>query len=365
MNFTCRTEQLKSAIAMLGRVVPTKPHKEILRAVKFTSDGGQISIEGNDGENALRMVIACTNADAGSGLLEFSRLRPVVDSLIEPEVTFDIGENTTKITSGSSKFSLGCGRTEEFPAFPTAEGRTKIAMNSGEWVSAIERLEPFSVPPAAQNWRGVCIQSDDKNGIVAVASNASGGALGFEKLDARIEGPDIQAFVSERGSKLISAVLYGQPGDAEIRFSDAIVSVSSPMGEAICRLNEGKFPQWRKIYDVHANFEASCLREPLLQALTQATIPLTDTSRRLMLNFNDNTLTLRAAVASEEAEVKIPFAWDDQEFECTYSGDLLKNVVQAFPQGSHIKLLLVADEDPIRLESGAIGFLIAGMERQA
>lgn len=364
MKFTCCTEHLKQAIAMLSRVVPAKPAKEILKAIKFTTGNGSVSIEGNDGENALRMQVLAIIDEAGAGLLEFSKLRPIVDSLIDGDTRIELAATSARILCGSSKFTLGCGRTDEFPAFPSNEGRTRITMNSGEWSDAIARLEPFSVPPAACNWRGVHIESSDDHGVYAVASNASGGCLGFQKLDAKIEGPDVKAFISEKGSKLMAAVLAGLPGDCTIRFSEAVVSVETPSGAAICRLNEGKFPQWRKFYNIKAKHEASCLREPLLTALQQVTIPLTDASRRVNFKFADNNLTMTAAVAGDEAEVEVPFGWDGDELELTYSGDLLRNVVGAFPGGSQLKMFLVADEQPIKIESGAVGFLVAGMESQ-
>lgn len=364
MKFTCRTEHLKSALSMLSRVVPAKPAKEILRAIKFTTGQGFVTIEGNDSENALRMrLIAEPVEQSGYGLLEFSKLRPIVDSFTEPETTIDMGETTCRILSGSSRFTLGCGRTDEFPAFPDHEADSTITINSGEWRDAIARLEPFSVPSAQYNWRGVSIESSDEHGVCAAACNDHG--IYWEVLDAKIKGPDVRALVSERGSKLMAAVLEGQPGDCKVDFSASLCSIETPLGTAICRLNEGKFPDWRKIQKkFQPKFECACLREPLLVALTQATIPLTDASRRLNFHFGDNTLTLSANVAGEESEVKIPFAWEGAEQEFVYSGDLVKAVVQAFPVGAQIVIKLVADEEPMRLESGAIGFQVAGMERQ-
>ena len=363
MKFTVRTEHLKSALSMLSRVVPSKPAKDILKAVRFVTSDGFITIEGNDGENALRMRLTAEIEQGGIGLLEFSKLRPIVDSFTEGATTIDMGDTTCRILSGSSRFTLGCGRTDEFPSFPDHHAESTITVNSGEWRDAIARLEPFSVPSAQYNWRGVSIESSDEHGVSAAACNDHG--IYWETLDAKIQGPDVKSLVSEKGSKLMAAVLEGQPGDCKVDFSSSLCSVETPLGTAICRLNEGRFPDWRKIQRKFApKFEASCLREPLLVALTQATIPLTDASRRLNFHFGDNTLTLSAQVAGEESEVKIAFAWDGAEQEFVYSGDLVKSVVAAFPVGSQINIKLVADEEPMRLESGAFGCQIAGMERQ-
>src|SRR6185369_9916392 len=100
MKFTCRTEHLKSAIAMLSRVVPPKPAKEILKAIKFTTAEGHVTIEGNDGENALRMKVLATIDEPGAGLLEFSKLRPIVDSFEGGDTTIDMGATTCRILSG-------------------------------------------------------------------------------------------------------------------------------------------------------------------------------------------------------------------------------------------------------------------------
>ena len=364
MKFTCRTEHLKNALGMLSRVVPTKPVKDILKAIKFSCVEGICTIQGNDGENALAMRIPITNLDAGgAGLLEFSKLRPIVESFTEGETTIELGDTTARILSGLSKFTLGCGRTDEYPAFPTNDGQTKLQMNSGEWSAAIARLEPFSVPPAASAWRGVYIESSDAHGVCA--ASCDGNMFGWEILDAKVSGPDVKALLSERGSKLIAAVLYGIPGDCVIQFSEALVSIDTPSGTAICRLNEGKFPDWRKVRDKwKMKHESVFPRDSMLTALNQATIPLTDSSRRLRFRFTDNNLTLSANVAGDESEVQLPFAWSDEEMEFVYSGDMIKRVVAAFPAEAQIKVFLKDDGDPIRMESGSIGFQVSGMERE-
>lgn len=354
-------KSLADALSILSRVVPSKPSREILKAIKMQTgmgDGPVMLLEANDGENGIKLCYPCEVEQEGGVLLEFSRINSIIASLVEDVVAFSVAPGETTVISGGSKFKLGCGRIEEYPALPKHADESQCSVICSELADAFIRCEPWAEPRSGANWRGIMLESDE-HGVCLSATEEHGCAWTKIKTLAKIG--DIKHLFPGRAARLISGFVALQPGTCEIGLSKSTASIRTDRGNVICRLQDGSYPNWRKIIPPSI-LEADWLRESAMTSLGQAMVTTTDTNRRMKMRFSDNTLKLSTKEDIFQSEIVVPFAWDNPDHECIYGVEYMLKGIASMPAGANVHFYFPEPGRPLRLESGSIGFLLAACE---
>lgn len=356
MSITIDRKAFVENLSILSRVVPSKPPREILKSVKLSAVDGVLSMEGNDSENGLRVSCACEGRPLDT-LLEFSRLEAIVRSITDDSLSLDIGDTTATIVAGGGTFRLGCVKPDEYPALPSHADEQKALIVCSEFAEALLRGEPWA---KAARWDEMLVETD-QHGIATVAAEDRCLYWSSIKTLARDEG--INCLVPSAACRLIAGFVGGQPGSCEVGFSKSTICARTDRGTAVCRLGSGKFPPWRKILEqTKFLYEADWLRESALTILGQALVSTQPLDRRMKMAFSANMLTLETHDGPYASEIEIPFAWDNLDYECIYSAELIQKAIASMPAGANVRLNFSEPGNPLRLDSGSIGFLIAACE---
>ena len=153
MKIVCSQSDLKNNLALVSRVVPSRPEPAVLGNVAIDADETtqKVSLVGFDGSLGIETSFHAEVVEAGSITLPAKLLNDIVTRLPEMEITLEVPNDEASfvatIGSTSGQFQLTGIEATEFPELPTVE---EIALPEEASGTRDSEVYPFRDDRAAQ-----------------------------------------------------------------------------------------------------------------------------------------------------------------------------------------------------------------------
>ena len=213
----------------------------------------------------------------------------------EQPITFDVDlqANIAKISYQNGMFSMPVEKADEFPqAQQVGEGATTINIPTSVLAENINR----SLFATAQDeLRPVMngIYFDLTPDCLAVVASDGHKLVRNKILNISSEQP--AAFIlPKKPASLLKSVLGKQGGDVVIRFDDRNAEVNFEEGILICRLIEGRYPNYNSVIPQSNPNQLTVDRAGLLAALRRVQPFSNDSSNLIRFHVENGTLQLDA-----------------------------------------------------------------------
>ena len=136
----------------------------------------------------------------------------------------------------------------------------------------------------------------------------------------------------KKPATLLKNLLAKAEGVVRLQFDDNNAYVRCANCEMVCRLIEGRYPNYNSVIPKENPFQVTIDRMFLLNALKRVSVFSNQSSSLIKLHLEDNLLTVSAQDIdfSTSAEERIPCEYDGDElsigFKATYLIDILGNI---------------------------------------
>ena len=296
MRFTVSSTALSSKLTALSRVINSKNSLPILADFVFDIQSGVLRLTASDSENVMNTQLDLTDSD-GDGRFAIGNhdLLEAVKGFSEQPITFDVNleSNIAKISYQNGLFSLPIESADEFPAAQTVgDVATEIVIPNALLAENINRT---LFATAQDELRPVM------NGIYfdlmpeALAIVASDGHKLVRNKVLTVHSDQPAAFIlPKKPATLLKNLLGKDGGDVVIRFDERFAQINYGDGELICRLIEGRYPNYNSVIPQNNPNLLTVDRLGLLAALRRVQPFANDSSNLIRFHVEGGTLQLDA-----------------------------------------------------------------------
>ena len=296
MRFTVSSTALSNKLTALSRVINSKNALPILGDFLFEISGQTLTLTASDSENTMRTAILLTDSD-GDGRFAIGNhdLLEAVKGFSEQPITFDasIEQAIVKISYQNGLFSLPIENADEYPlaqsvndsAYTITIPNTVLAenVNRSIFATAQDELRPvmngiyFDLTPEC---------------LAIVASD--GHKLVRNKLFSIHSDQPASFILPKKPANLLRNILGKDGGDVTIRFDERNAEINNGDGTVLCRLIEGRYPNYNSVIPQGNPNELRADRLSLLAALRRVQPFANGSSNLIRFHVENNTLQLDA-----------------------------------------------------------------------
>lgn len=337
MKFIVSSTALSSHLQAVSRVINTKNTLPILDCFLFELEDGTLSVTVSDSETTMVTTVEVTDGDTGGRFAVAAKtLLDALKEIPEQPLTFDINPDTYEITVQyqNGKYSLMGQNADEFPqAASLGENAVRVEMeaevlmngiNCSVFATADDELRPV------MNGIYFDITTED---ITMVASDGHK-LVRYKTLAAK--GNERAAFIlPKKPATLLKNLLPKEQGTVIVEFDERNAVFMLERYRMVCRLIEGRYPNYNSVIPQNNPHKATIDRLQLLGALRRVSIFSSQASSLIKLRLQENRMVISAqdidfSTSAEETQV---CQYDGTPmsigFKSTFLIDILNNISAA------------------------------------
>ena len=355
MRFTVSSTALSSRLNALSKVINSKNSLPILADFLFDIRDNVLYLTASDSENIMKTQLELVESDEnGCFAIGNHDLLEAVKGFSEQPITFDVDQatNLVKISYQNGLFSLPIESAEEYPlpqnmdlsAHEIVIPNTLLAENLNRtlFATAQDELRPVM--------NGIYFdQTPDCLAIVA----SDGHKLVRNRLMS-IQSEQPAAFIlPKKPASLLKNLLGKDSGDVVIRFDDRNAQINYGEGEIICRLIEGRYPNYNSVIPQNNPNKLTVDRLGLLAALRRVQPFANDSSNLVHFRVEGGTLQLDAEDYdfSKTATERIACEYNGQPLSIGFKGTSFIEILNTFDSPEVIMQLADASRAGLVLPS--------------
>jgi DNA polymerase III subunit beta len=334
---------LKNLQGIIG-VINASNTLPILDDFLFELNENALSITSSDLETTMSVTINLENAsESGSVAIPAKILVDTLKTFADIPVSFSINEETLiiELSAGEGKYKLSGHKSEEYPHTPELEETTSITLTSSILGKAINKtLFATGNDELRLVLSGVfCELSPDDVTFVATDAHK---LVRYRRKDARSDD-SVSFILPKKPLNLLKNLLLNQDVPVKIEYNRTNAFFSFQHINLICRLIDGKYPNYDAVIPTDNPNKLTIDRQALLTSI-----------RRVSIFANQSTHQIRFKVSGQELFLSaedIDFSNEAKErLTCSYIGD---DMEIGFNSKFLMEMLNNIDTDEVQLEMSA------------
>ena len=334
MRFDVSSTALLSRLQSISKVIASKNSLPILDSFLFHLEGEKLTITASDAETRLVTSIEVMNTQ-GNGIFAVSSkiLLDPLKELPEQPLTFDINDNNLEIFIHfqNGKYNFIGQKGDTYPQQkPLNENAISILVDAQMLANGISRSLFATADDELRpvmNGVYVDIHTDDLTFV------ASDGHKLVRLRNFSVKSPERASFIlPKKPATLLKGLLTKEEGMVNIQFDDNNAYLHCANFEMVCRLIEGRYPNYNSVIPQANPFKVTIDRVSFLNALKRVSVFSNPASSLVKLHLKGNEMVVSAQDIdfSTSAEEKIVCNYDGDElnigFKATYLIEILSNI---------------------------------------
>jgi DNA polymerase-3 subunit beta len=335
MKFNVSSSALLSALQSLSKVIASKNTLPILDSFLFHLEGTALTITASDVETRLVTIVDVINPEgAGVFAIDAKRLLDPLKELSEQPLVFDINDEHMMVNVGyeNGKFSIPGQNGDAYPQQKSLKDSSISLMlesqnllngiNRSFFATADDELRPvmngiyFDIQPECL----IFVASDGHNLV--------------RLRDLSVQSGMRASFIlPKKPANMLRNLLGKTTENVTVTFDENNAYVVTPTFEMVCRLIEGRYPNYEAVIPADNPNIATIDRQSFLAALKRVSVFSNQASGLIKLELTDNLLRISAQdidfSTSGEEEVACQYAATPMSigFKAHYLVDILTNIV--------------------------------------
>lgn len=340
MKFDVSSSALLTRLQSISKVIASKNTLPILDSFLFHLKDNKLIITASDVETRLVTTVDVINA-TGNGLFAVSAkiLLEPLKKLPEQPLTFDINDDNMEIFIyfQNGKYNFIGQKGDTYPQQkPLSENAVELTMESQVLLNGISRsLFATAEDELRPVMNGVYFDIQAEN-LTFVASDG-------HKL-VRLRNNGVQSagrasfILPKKPANLLKNLLGRNDNLVEIRFDENNAYVTTENFEMICRLIEGRYPNYNSVIPQENPNKLTIDRISFLNALERVAVFSNPASSLIKLQLTRNQVIVSAQDIdfSTSAEEKIACQYDNTDLSIGFKGTFLIEILSNINAGDII-----------------------------
>ncbi|MBU1719293.1 MAG: DNA polymerase III subunit beta, partial [Bacteroidetes bacterium] len=249
MNFIISSSVLYKSLQAVSGVINSSNTLPILDNFLFSVNTKELVISASDLETTMSIAIQLEKAnEKGNIAVPAKIILETLKSLsgdIPVHFQAKMEDYSIELTTGEGRFRLAGQNGDEFPRIPQIESPSKIEMNAKVLGAAIQKtVFATGNDDLRPVMSGVFVQLNEEN-VIFVATDAHR-LVKYQRNDFKAEEPH-SFIIPRKPLHQLKNILSGTEGNVTIEFNDSNAFFSFENVEMICRLIDGKYPNYEAV----------------------------------------------------------------------------------------------------------------------
>ena len=334
MRFIVSSSALLNRLQTVGRVISSKNTIHILDCFLFEIQGNMLNITASDSETTMITSMELVESDADTRFcINAKTIQDSIKEIAEQPLTFDINPDNMEITASyqNGRFNIVGQSADEYPDMNLAQdGMDAFVMPAETMLNGINRcLFATADDELRPVMNGIYFDIQPDN-LTFVATD--GHKLVRNNFYNLKDNQPAAFILPKKPATILKNLLPKETGDVTLKFNARNAYISTESARLICRLVEGRYPNYNSVIPSNNPYRVTVDRLTLLSALKRVLIFSNQSSALIKLHMEDNQLVVSGQDIdySTSAEEHVPCEYADNPMNIGFKGtfliDILNNI---------------------------------------
>lgn len=313
MKFIVSSSYLLKQLQVLGGIINNNNTLPILDNFLFNLNKKSLTVSASDLETTISSKLEVESNEKGMVCIPARLLLETLKTFPEQPLTFTVEDNNTiEISSNHGKYALAYASGEEFPNAVELKDPSSTVVQGDVLATAIGKtIFASGNDDLRPVMSGVFFQFSTDN-LVFVATDAH--KLVKYTRDDISASQTAEFIMPKKPLNLLKSILMGSEEDVTIEYNDSNAKFSFDNTEMICRLIDGKYPNYEAVIPKENPNKLVIDRNQFLNSVRRVSIFSSKTTHQIRLKIAGAELNISAEDIdySNKAEERLT---------CDYQGD--------------------------------------------
>ena len=331
MKFIVSSSALFNRLQTIGRVINSKNTLTILDCFLFEIQDNILTITASDSETTLITSLELVESDANTRFcINAKTIQDSMKEIAEQPLSFDINPDNMEITANyqNGRFNIVGQSADEYPEMNLPQEDMKGLVIPAEtmlnginrclFATADDELRPV------MNGVYFDIQADNLTFV------STDGHKLVRNRNYTIKGDQPAAFIlPKKPATILKNLLPKESDDVTLRFNERNAYITMESSQLICRLIEGRYPNYNSVIPQNNPYRVTVDRLTLLSALKRVLIFSNQSSALIKLHLESNQLVVSGQDIdySTSAEERVPCEYGDSPMNIGFKGTFLIDIL--------------------------------------
>ncbi|MBN9312218.1 MAG: DNA polymerase III subunit beta [Chryseobacterium sp. 39-10] len=333
MKFIVASGELQKALSTVSGVISSSQSRPILENYLFELEDNQLKITASDGETTLITTIEVKSDDAGKIAVPAKIFQEFVKTYGEQPLTLSVKASEDgngkllEILDEKDNFAVALDNEEDYPELPEFDPAQNVKISSGVLSEALTNtLFATSNDSLRPVMTGVLFQfKEDETNFVATDSHR---LVVYKRTDL-VNAEPIEFIMPKKPLAIFKNILSSSNDEVTIEFNDNMAKFTFGNNIWICRLIDGKYPNYTAVIPKDNPNVLTINRNLLLNSIRRASIMSNKSTNQVRFKLSGNVLHLHAEDTeyANKADMQIPCDYNGEDINIGFSSKFLTEML--------------------------------------
>jgi len=333
MKFIVASGELQKALNTVSGVISSSQSRPILENFLFELENDLLKITASDGETTLLTSLAVKSESQGKIAVPAKMFQDIIKSFGDQPLTFVVKPNETQegglleILDEKDNYFIALDNAEDYPELMEFNSAQKVVVPSGVLAEALSNtLFATSNDSLRPVMTGVLFQfGEEETNFVSTDSHR---LVVYKRTDIKNNEPK-EFIMPKKPLSIFKNILSGSDDEVVIEFNENMAKFSFGEHTWICRLIDGKYPNYTAVVPKENPNVLTVNRNLLLSSIRRASIFSSKSTNQVRFKLSGNILHLHAEDTeyANKAEMQIPCEYKGEDINIGFSSKFLTEML--------------------------------------
>ena len=345
MKFIVASGELQKSLNTVSGVISSSQSRPILENYLFELEENNLKITASDGETTLVTSLEVKSEDTGKFAVPAKIFQDFVKTYNEQPLTLSVKEaadgngSLLEILDEKDNFAVALDNAEDYPELPEFDASQSVKISAGILSEALTNtLFATSNDSLRPVMTGVLFQfKEDETNFVSTDSHR---LVVYKRTDL-INAEPIEFIMPKKPLAIFKNILANSSEEVTIEFNENMAKFIFGNNIWICRLIDGKYPNYTAVIPKENPNVLTINRSLLLSSIRRASIMSNKSTNQVRFKLSGNILHLHAEDTeyANKADMQIPCNYNGEDINIGFSSKFLSEMLS----------VLVSDDITIKM----------------
>ena len=333
MKFIVASGELQKALNTVSGVISSSQSRPILENFLFELENDLLKITASDGETTLLTSLVVKSESQGKIAVPAKMFQDIIKSFGDQPLTFVVKPNETQegglleILDEKDNYFIALDNADDYPELMEFNSAQKVVVPSGVLAEALSNtLFATSNDSLRPVMTGVLFQfGEEEANFVSTDSHR---LVVYKRTDIKNNEP-MEFIMPKKPLSIFKNILSGSDDEVVIEFNENMAKFSFGEHTWICRLIDGKYPNYSAVVPKENPNVLTINRNLLLSSIRRASIFSSKSTNQVRFKLSGNILHLHAEDTeyANKAEMQIPCEYKGEDINIGFSSKFLTEML--------------------------------------
>lgn len=333
MKFIVASGELQKALNVVSGVISSSQSRPILENFLFELENEILKITASDGETTLITSLAVKSDDQGKIAVPAKIFQDLIKTFGDQPLTFSVKDSESgeggllEILDEKDNYEVALDNAEDYPELPEFDASQKVTLAPGVLADALSNtLFATSNDSLRPVMTGVLFQFTEKE--TNFVSTDSHRLVVYKRTDVTNKEA-VEFIMPKKPLSIFKNILSNSNDEVTIEFNENMAKFTFGENIWICRLIDGKYPNYSAVIPKENPNVLTVNRNLLLSSIRRASILSNKSTNQVRFKLSGNVLHLHAEDTeyANKADMNIPCDYKGEDINIGFSSKFLTEML--------------------------------------